>query len=292
VILEGKAAIVTGSSKGLGRAFATSLAAEGASVVVNGTNADDVEKVVGEIKKAGGKAVGCVESVATMAGAQRIIQTALDEFGHLDILVNNAGILRDRTFMKMTEQEWDEVIAVHLKGTFACSKAAAVPMSQQGSGRIINMTSRSAYQPPIGQANYAAAKGGIIGLTLNLALELSRYGITVNVVAPHALTRMTAPLKDRIMQQHKEEAERAGLPVPTALDLGLTDPEMCAPLVTFLASDEAKDITGAILDAGGERIGVLCRNERIASATMMGGWTVEALRSRFRILLARALSQR
>ncbi len=289
MLLKGKTAIVTGSSKGIGQGVAIGLAKEGAAVVVNGTSAEDVAKTVAEIKKAEGKAVACVESVATVAGAERIVKCALDNFGKLDILVNNAGILRDRTFMKMSEQEWDDVVAVHLKGTWACTKAATVPMSQQGSGRIINMSSLAAWDPGIGQCNYAAAKAGILGLTLGIFHELARYGITVNAVAPRALTRMTIPLIDKTMAREKEAALRANAPVPTPLDIGYGTPDMMAPLVCYLASDDAKDITGAIFRARGEMITVMTRNRELATMVMNGGWTADEVAKRFKVILGPAL---
>ncbi|MFC2051461.1 SDR family NAD(P)-dependent oxidoreductase [Chloroflexota bacterium] len=285
MLLEGKTAVVTGSSKGLGRAFAMLMAKEGASVVVNGTVADDVTHVVNEIKSAGGNATGCTESVATMAGAQRIIQSALDEFGKLDILVNNAGTLRDRTFMKMTEEEWDTVIAVHLKGTFACSKFAALAISQQESGSIINITSGAAWQPNVGQCNYSAAKAGILGLTFTLAKELAQYSITVNAVWPRALTRMNRPFLEKRLQISKEEAIKANKPIPSALDLGLGEPEIVAPLIVFLASDEAKNITSKIISLRGEKVTVWSPPREITSAIMTGGWSVEDIRKRFRNIL-------
>ena len=288
MLLEGKTAVVTGSSKGLGRAFAMALAKEGASVVVNGTVADDVAHVVEEIKSAGGNAIGCTESVATMAGAQHIIQSALNKFGRLDILVNNAGGLKDRTLLKMTEEEWDTVIAVHLKGTFACSKFAALAMSQQESGRIINITSGAAWHPGVGQCNYAAAKAGILGLTFTLAGELTRYNITVNAVWPRALTKMTMPLREGRLQRAKEEAMRTNEPMPSVPDLGLAEPEMVAPLIVFLASDEAKDITGKLISFAGETLIVWSPPREIAHAVMVGGWSLEELRRRFRPTLARA----
>ncbi|MFC2041289.1 SDR family NAD(P)-dependent oxidoreductase [Chloroflexota bacterium] len=290
MLLEGKTAIVTGSSKGLGRAFVMGLAREGARVVVNGTVAKDVNRVVEEIKSTGGKAVGCTESVATMAGAQRIIQSALDEFGHLDILVNNAGVLRDRTFLKMTEEEWDTVITVHLKGTFACCKAAALTMSQQQSGRIINIISGAAWHPGAGQSNYVAAKGGILSFTYALAEELDRYNITVNAVAPRALTRMNMPFHEGRMQRAREEALRTNTPIPTALDLEIGPPEIIAPLVVFLASDEAKDITGKALGLAGERLFVVSRNQETASAIKAGGWSVEELRKLMRLTLRKLIT--
>lgn len=285
MLLDGKTAIVTGSSKGLGKAFIMLMAKEGAGVVVNGTVAEDIARVVDEINGAGGKAVGCTESVATMAGAGRIIQTALDEFGHLDILVNNAGILRDRTFLKMTEQEWDEVIAVHLKGTFNCTKFAAQVMSQQQSGRIINITSQAGFFGNVGQSNYAAAKAGIVGLSLSLAQEFARYNITVNVVQPRALTRMTQALVDRFIQR----GQAGGAAEATALDVGLGEPEMVAPLVAFLASDEAKDVTGKIFGLRGETLSAWSTNREVATATMLGGWTLDEIRKRFALTVGKAV---
>ncbi|MFC2006206.1 SDR family NAD(P)-dependent oxidoreductase [Chloroflexota bacterium] len=290
MILEGKTAIVTGSSKGLGRAFAMGLAKEGASVVVNGTVAADVTSVVEEIKSAGGNAIGCTESVATMAGAQRIIESSLNEFGHLDILVNNAGVLRDRTLLKMTEEEWDTVIAVHLKGTFACSKLAALIMSQQESGRIINITSGAGFHGNIGQCNYSAAKAGIMGFTFASAKELARYNITVNVVSPRGLTRMNRPLLEMRLQKSKEEALQAKAPIPSALDLGFGEPEMVAPLVTFLASDEARDITGKIIGLQGETLTMCSQPQEIVYATIAGGWSVEEITKRFRRFLEKPYS--
>lgn len=289
MLLDGKTAVVTGSSKGMGRAFAMALAKEGASVVVNGTVSDDVAHVVEEIKGAGGNAIGCTKSVATMAGGQRIIQSALDEFGHLDILVNNAGILRDRSLLKMTEEEWDEVIAVHLKGTFACSKFAALAMRQQESGCIINVTSISGFRGNVGQCNYAAAKAGILGFTLTLAQELAWCNIRVNAVWPAALTRMTRPFLERALERAKEAAEQHNAPVPSALEVGLGEPETVAPLVVFLASDEAKDITGKIIALTGEKLAVWSPPKEIASATMVGGWSVEEIRKRFWFTVGKAL---
>ncbi|MDD5127201.1 MAG: SDR family NAD(P)-dependent oxidoreductase [Dehalococcoidales bacterium] len=288
--LEGKTAVITGSSKGLGRSFARGLAKEGARVVVNGTVAGDVNGVVEVIKSAGGTAVGCTESVSTMAGAQRIIEAALDAFGRLDILVNNAGNLRDRTFLKMTEEEWDSVISVHLKGTFACAKAAASVMSQQKSGNIINITSGAAWGPSIGQSNYAAAKGGIISLTYALANELARYNITANAVWPRALTRMTAPLLEGRLQRAREETKKLGMPEPSAVDIGWGPSDMAAPVVVFLASDEARNITGKILCLGGERLVVFSRNQKLASAIMAGGWTLEGIRKLCRLSLGKLLT--
>jgi 3-oxoacyl-[acyl-carrier protein] reductase len=288
-VLEGKSAVVTGSSKGLGRAFAMGLAEAGAKVIVNGTVADDVAKVVKEIKEKGGEAAGCTESVGTMAGGQRIIQSALDKFGRLDILVNNAGNLRDRTLLKMTEEDWDSVIAVHLKGPFACSQAAARIMSEQKSGRIMNVTSGAAFWGVIGQCNYSAAKAGILGLTFAMALELKKYNITVNAIWPRAITRMTQTLVESIIQRTKEKFQETGEHVSSALDVGLGEPEMVAPLVVFLASDEAADITGKIFGLRGEILSAWSPPREVATAIMLGGWTVDEIRKRFRLTLGNAV---
>jgi 3-oxoacyl-[acyl-carrier protein] reductase len=289
MILEDKTAIVTGSSKGLGRGFAKGLAAEGAQVIVNGTNAEDVARVVDEILQNGGRAGGCVETVETMEGAKRIVQSALDKFGGLDILVNNAGNLRDRSFLKMAEDDWDSVIAVHLKGTFACCQSAAKIMKNQMSGRIINITSAAGFRGNFGQSNYAAAKAGILGFTFTLARELARYNITVNAVWPRAITRMTRPIMEQRLQVSKKQAEESLTAVPSLLDLGFGEPNMVAPLVVYLSSDEARDISGKIFAGRGEVISAWSAPKEVVSATMAGGWTVEAVRKRFRTIFADVL---
>ena len=289
MLLKGKAAIVTGSSKGIGRAFVMGLAREGANVLVSGTVSSDVDHVVQEIKNLGHNAVGCVASVATMDGAKKIIETAVGSFGRLDILVNNAGVLRDRTILKMEEEEWDTVIAVHLKGTFACSKFAALEMIKQNSGCIINITSGNAFKGNYGQSNYSAAKSGIIGLSLSLAQELARYNIRVNVVWPRALTRMTEPLIEKRLEKSKIDALEKNMPAPSALDLGFGSPEMVAPLVVFLASNDAKDITGKIFGTRGELVSALSLPKEISTAVMVGGWSPEELRKRFWSTIGNAL---
>jgi len=276
--LEGKSAIVTGSSKGLGRAYAIAMAEAGAKVVVNGRTAMEVEAVVQEIKNGGGEAVACVESVSSWEGAQRTIQCARDSFGRLDILVNNAGITRDRTLLKMTEEDWDEVIAIHMKGTFACGKFAALEMQGQGSGRIINVTSGAGLMGNFGQTNYAAAKAGIIGMTMTWALELAKYNITVNAIRAAAMTRIIQPLVDRAVR----EAEEAGLPVPKPEDLGIYPPEAAAPLVVFLASDEAAWINGQVIAIDGPRLVLWSHPKPVRSAYMFPRWTVEMLMKYFK----------
>ncbi|MGH8009399.1 MAG: SDR family NAD(P)-dependent oxidoreductase, partial [Candidatus Binatia bacterium] len=223
-MLTNKVAVVTGAGGGIGRGVALLLAKEGAQVVVNdiggsaaGEGRDTVpaDKVVAEITAAGGTAIGNYDSVASLAGGEKIIGTALEKFGRIDIVVNNAGILRDRMIFNMSEEEWDAVINVHLKGTFACTRAAAPHMRQQKSGRVINITSTSGLIGNYGQANYAAAKMGIVGLTKATALDLGRYGVTANCIAPFAWTRMIGSLPA------ETEAQKARVEKFKKMDPGL-----------------------------------------------------------------------
>jgi NAD(P)-dependent dehydrogenase (short-subunit alcohol dehydrogenase family) len=246
-LLEGKVAVVTGAGGGIGREEALALAREGARVVVNdlgsdrhggGRGAEMADRVVTEIKAAGGEAAASYDSVATREGADGIVWTALNRFGRLDVLVNNAGILRDRTLLNMSEDDLDRVLDVHLRGTFFCMQAAARVMKVQGQGgRIVNTTSFSGLLGNFGQANYAAAKAGIYGLTRVAALELERLGVTVNAVAPVALTRMTSDL--------------AMMKGATERELG---PQHVAPVVVFLASGLAQQITGQVVGVQGGKL--------------------------------------
>jgi NAD(P)-dependent dehydrogenase (short-subunit alcohol dehydrogenase family) len=255
-LCEGKIAIVTGAGRGIGREHALSLASQGAKVVVNdlGGNVDGsggdlspAEQVVQEIKGMGGEAVANGDSVSDWAGAERLINTAIETFGDLNIVVNNAGILRDRMLFSMTEAEWDAVINVHLKGTFAPTRFACVYWREQSkagkpvSGRIINTTSVSGIYGNPGQTNYGAAKAGIASFTNIAALEMARYGVTVNAVAPVALTRMTEGLGPA--PESDEDREKRS-------------PRWIAPIVTWLASDEAAEVTGRIFEASGDVLAV------------------------------------
>ena len=289
-ILEGKVAIITGSGRGIGRGMALLFAKEGAKVVVvdpgvnvDGTGHDNgpADQVVAEIKAAGGEAVPCYESVASMEGGEKIIQTALDAYGRLDILVNNAGILRDRMIFNMTEEEWDAVIAVHLKGTFACTKPASVLFRQQRYGRIINMTSVSGLIGIPGQANYGAAKAAIAGFTRVVARDLGRYGVTCNAIAPGAQTRMTATVPERARQlrprpsggdQGAAPDQQPTPPPPTA-----REPEMVAPMAAYLASDEAWNINGYIFGVAGGTVSVLHHPTAYRTIWKPGMWTVDEL---------------
>jgi NAD(P)-dependent dehydrogenase (short-subunit alcohol dehydrogenase family) len=250
-LLDGKVAIVTGAGRGIGREHALSLARHGAKVVVNdlggatdGTGSDltPAQQVVEEITAAGGEAVADGHNVADFAAAKAMVDAAIETFGGLHVLVNNAGILRDRVLANMTEEEWDAVINVHLKGTFAPSRHAVGYWREQAkaghpvSGRIINTTSVSGIYGNPGQTNYGAAKAGIAAFTTIAALEVARYGVTVNAVAPVALTRMTEGLGPAPETEEEKEARA---------------PHWIAPIVTWLASDEAADVTGRVFEASG-----------------------------------------
>jgi len=277
-LVRGKVAAITGSGGGIGRAHALALAREGARVVVNdvggardGTGASPsmADLVVSEIRALGGEAVADHADIAEPAGAEGLVRRAVDAFGQLDIMVNNAGILRDKTLRKMTLEQWDAVIRVHLRGTFLCTQAAARHLIDRGSpGRIINTTSVSGLKGNFGQANYAAAKAGIVGLTLTAAIELQRHGITVNAIAPIAHTRMTEDLP--MMSAMPGSAE-------------LLAPERIAPAVVFLASDRAADITGAILAVEGARMYVyrMSQTPAVLPADPAAGWSAEEIDTRW-----------
>ena len=242
---EGRVAIVTGAGGGLGREHALALAQRGAKVVVNdlggardgaGESSSPADHVVAEIVAAGGQAVASYDSVASAEGAAAIVKKAVDAFGRVDILVNNAGILRDKSFLKLEEAMWDLVVAVHLKGAFLCSQAAARQMvAQGGGGRIVNTTSVSGMMGNFGQSNYAAAKAGVYGLTRTMSIELQKQRITVNALAPIAKTRMTEDL-------------------PMFQGVDTMTPDHIAPAALFLASDLCADRTGHVLAVAGSRM--------------------------------------
>ncbi len=249
-MLDGKVAAITGAGGGLGRAHALLMAREGAAVVVNdlggartgaGSGHSMADAVAAEIVRAGGRASANYDSVSTPEGARAIVEAAVKEFGALDIFVNNAGILRDRTFLKMSDEEWDSVVRVHLYGTYYCTKAAAARMAEQGrGGRIILTSSTSGIFGNFGQSNYGAAKSGIWGMMKTLALELAKYRITVNAVAPAAVTRMTEDL------QRYKEGEGKSLA-----------PDKVSPTVVYLCSGEAADITGRTFYVRGNAVDLI-----------------------------------
>lgn len=253
--LQDKVAIVTGGGSGIGRATSLRFAAEGARVVVADINFAAASAVADEARSAGGQAIPIEVNVADRASVESLVERTLAAYGRLDILINNAGINRDALFVrvkdgeikKMSDEQWDAVIAVNLKGTFLCSQAAAVPMIRQNYGRIVNTSSIGALGN-IGQANYAASKAGVVGLTYTLALELARYNITVNCVAPGATrTQMTAGIPDNL-----REALIQKIPLRR-----MAEPEEIAHLHLFLASDEAAYITGQVIFCdGGISVGI------------------------------------
>ena len=251
-VLEGKVAIVTGSGRGIGRGIAILMAQEGAKVVIvdPGTELDGsggsiaiADGVVNEIRANGGEAATCYESVATMEGGEAIVQTALDSFGKLDIVVTCAGILRDRMLFNMTEEEWDSVIQVHLKGTFTVVKHASILFRQQRSGRIITFSSESGLIGNSGQANYGAAKSGIAGFTKVVARDMGRYGVTANSIAPRANTRMTSDIPSAASQIRAAQGVAA---IEGEDDLESANPDDVAPFTVFLASDYAAHVNGQI----------------------------------------------
>jgi NAD(P)-dependent dehydrogenase (short-subunit alcohol dehydrogenase family) len=267
-ICEGRVAIVTGAGRGIGRAEAIELARQGAKVIVNdlgaevdgsGGSAGPAGEVVEEIRGLGGEAVANGEDVSDWEGAQRLVNTAVETFGRLDVLVNNAGILRDRMLVNMTDVEWDAVIRVHLRGTFAPTKWAAtywrelVKAGESVDARVINTTSSSGIYGNPGQANYGAAKAGIAAFTVITAMELSRYGISVNAIAPGALTRMTEGLG---AIRAARAGESADLPAARSAAEVARSPENVAPLVAWLASSESAGITGRVFNIGGGRLSV------------------------------------
>ncbi len=277
-LLDGKVAIITGSGSGIGRQHAIAMVKEGAKVVINdlggtrdgsGSSSKAADVVVDEIKKMGGSAAANYDSVATIQGAANIIKTAMSAFGRLDIVVNNAGILRDKTLLKMTEEEFDIVIAVHLKGTFAVTQAAAKVLKEQGQGgRIINTTSIAGLMGNFGQTNYSAAKGGIYSMTKTDAMELEKAGITVNAVAPIAYTRMTEDLP-MFAGQEKDLA-----------------PEHISPVVVFLASDLSKGITGKIFGVQGRKIYQFYMKMTDGVTKSEGMWTPKEIQDNINKILA------
>jgi NAD(P)-dependent dehydrogenase (short-subunit alcohol dehydrogenase family) len=273
-MLDGKVAIITGAGGGIGREHALLFAKEGAKVVVNDLGSDRhgggkggelADKTVADIKAAGGEAVANYDSVATREGADGLVWSALSKFKKLDIVINNAGILRDKTLVNMSESDFNLVIDVHLKGTFLVTQAAARLFKVQGKGgRIINTTSMSGLLGNFGQANYAAAKGGIYSITRTAAMELQRDGVTVNAIAPVALTRMTSDLA--MMKGVTEE------------QMG---PQHIAPVAAFLASELAADITGAIVGVHGAKVFLYKMTETEGVTKESGTWSPAELKEQW-----------
>ncbi|MFK4069705.1 SDR family oxidoreductase [Streptomyces sp. NPDC029674] len=276
--LHGKVAVVTGSGRGLGLGYARALAAAGAAVVVNDVDQDVVDAAVTAIRSEGGRAAGVVAAVGDGASAQRLVDAAVEEFGRLDVLVTNAGILRDRVLWKMTDDDFDAVVHVHLRGTFTCARAAAVRMREQGTGgRLVLISSPAGQRGNFGQTNYAAAKAGIVAMARTWAMELGRAGITVNAVVPVAATEMTKTIP--AFGPVIEESERTGKPLPDWLrkDEGLGTVEDVTGLITFLASDASAEVTGQAIGIGGDRLALWAHPTEKAVAFADGGWSAEAI---------------
>ena len=281
-ILEGRVAVVTGSGRGIGREFALCMAREGASVVINdvgvsldgqGTEEDPAAQTCKEIEALGARAVPNYDSVTDFDSAGRIIQTALDAFGQIDILVNNAGIVRDRSLLKMTPEDFDAVVKVHMYGTFNCAHHAAAPMKEAGYGRIVNVTSQAGLRGNFGQTNYGAAKAAIMGMTFVWALELGRYGVTVNAMSPAGATRMTASLFERTGTEPPPESA----------------PALNAPIVAWVASEQAGHVNGQLLGRTDFAYTIYQHPKQVAFMWRDGGWDVDGVAANFDSILGQHL---
>ncbi|PRX51027.1 NAD(P)-dependent dehydrogenase (short-subunit alcohol dehydrogenase family) [Prauserella shujinwangii] len=275
--LSGKVAIVTGGGRGLGLAYAKELASAGAKVVVNDVDTGTAEAAVQEIAGAGGTAVAEVAAVGPTETAEALVDRAVTEFGRLDVLVTNAGVLRDRVLWKMTDEDFDTVVHVHLRGTFTCARAAARRMREQGEGgRLILVGSPAGQRGNFGQTNYSAAKAGIAAFARTWSMELARAGITVNAVIPVAATAMTETIPALAPYV---EAQRRGEPMPpfARRALAFGTPEDAAGLVGFLASDAAADVTGQCIGIGGDRLSLWSHPAQVVSAYADGGWSADAI---------------
>ena len=274
-MLEGKVAVVTGAGRGIGREIALLMASRGARVVVNdlggsvdgeGTDAGPAAETVADIKSAGGEAIANTDSVSEPAGGERIVQSALDTFGAIDIVVNNAGILRDRIFHRMSHADWDAVIAVHLKGAFNVSKAAALHFRTQESGSFVHFTSTSGLVGNVGQANYAAAKLGIAGLSRSIALDMQRFNVRSNCVSPFAWSRMIGTIPAETPAE-KARIERIKTMTPAKI----------APMVVFLSSDQASTVSGQIFAVRNNEIFIMSQPRPLRSVHRGEGWTPETI---------------
>ena len=274
-MVDGKVIVVTGAGNGIGRDFARLLAAEGAKVVVNdlgtsltgeGADVSAAEAVVNEITTAGGTAVASTDSVSTWPSAHRIVQCALDHFGRVDGIINNAGILRDRFFFKMSLEEWEAVINVHLSGSFFVSRAAANHFKDQQGGAYVHMTSTSGLVGNFGQANYSAAKLGIAGLSKSIALDMSKFGVRSNCIAPFAWSRMISSIPTQT-DEERARVER----------MKRMETNKIAPLAVYLLSDRATDVSGQIFGVRANEIMLFSQNRPIRTVHRGEGWTPDAV---------------
>jgi len=275
ISLDHKVAIVTGSGAGLGAAYAKALAAAGAAVVVNDVSESGAAAVVAEIRAAGGRARAVVAPVGTSTVAQQLVDAAVGEFGRLDIVVTNAGILRDKSLLKMTDEDFDAVIDVHLRGTFTIARAAFGHFKEHAvPGRIIAIGSPTGQRGNFGQTNYAAAKAGIVGMIRTWAIEMKKAGVTANAVIPVAATAMTKTIP--YFAAAVEATERGeAMPAFFRHGLGFGTPEDVAGLIVWLASDEAQAVTGQAIGVGGDRIQLWSHPEVIDSYFHDDGWSAD-----------------
>lgn len=275
--LQGKVAIITGSGRGLGLAYAQELAARGAAVVVNDVDEAVAADAVAAIRAAGGRATAVVAPVGPTETARALVRTAIEQFGRLDILVTNAGVLRDKSLLKMTDEDFDLVIDVHLRGTFTCVREAFASFKGNGvAGRIIAIGSPTGQRGNFGQTNYAAAKAGIVGMVRTWALEMRKSGVCVNAVVPVAATAMTKTVP---YFAAAVAADEAGEPMPDFFrrEIGFGTAADVAGLIAFLASDAAAGINGQVIGAGGDRIQVWSHPEPVLDLFHEGGWSADDL---------------
>ncbi|MBD7994771.1 SDR family oxidoreductase [Arthrobacter sp. Sa2CUA1] len=279
--LDGKTAIVTGSGRGLGLAYARELARQGAAVVVNDVDQAVADEAVAVIKADGGRAVAVVAPVGSTETAKALVAAAVENFGGLDILVTNAGVLRDKSLLKMTDEDFDLVINVHLRGTFTCVREAYAYFKENNvAGRIITIGSPTGQRGNFGQTNYAAAKAGIVGMVRTWALEMKKAGVTANAVIPVAATAMTKTVPYFAAAVEAEERGEA-MPDFFRKELGFGTAEDVAGLIAFLASEDAAGITGQAIGVGGDRLQLWSHPEAIASEYRDGGWTYQDLAAAF-----------
>lgn len=275
--VDGKVVIVTGAGRGIGLAGATALAAAGAAVVVNDVEEDAAQAAVEAITQAGGRAVAAIAPIGSTEAAELCIGRALSAFGRLDAMVANAGILRDRVLWNTTDEDFDAVIATHLRGSFTCARAAMQHFrGRPGGGRIILMASIAGQRGNFGQTAYSAAKSGIAAFARTWSMECAKAGVTVNAIVPNALTRMVATIP--LFAEAAAAAERGEmLPDRLRVGMGMGTAQDVAPLFVFLASDAAAGITGQCIGIGGDKLSLWSHPQEVGAAYHAGGWTAEAI---------------
>jgi NAD(P)-dependent dehydrogenase (short-subunit alcohol dehydrogenase family) len=277
--MTNRVAVVTGAGRGIGRAIALSLGRAGWSVVVNdlgagpagtGTDAGPADEVAREIRATGGKALASSSDISDWDATREMVRSAVEEFGRLDGVVNCAGILRDTIFHKMPETDWDSVLKVHLKGSFAVSRAAAEVFREQSSGAFVHMTSTAGLIGNLAQANYSAAKSGIVGLSRSIALDMARYHVRSNAIAPFAWSRLIGTLPENTPAEKARVARMKRM-----------TPEQIAPLVTYLLGDDSKDISGQVFVVRGNEVMLMSQPRPIRAMARLDGWTTELLAEHF-----------